>query len=49
LFLGGGITITAAGTIIGAIGVAGAPDSKFDERCAIIGLDPIKGSLEFAE
>ncbi len=49
LFLGGGITITAAGTIIGGIGVSGAPDSKFDERCAIIGLKPIAGMLEFAE
>ncbi|VAW99986.1 hypothetical protein MNBD_GAMMA22-1073 [hydrothermal vent metagenome] len=49
LFLGGGITITAAGTIIGAIGVSGAPDAKFDERCAIIGLKPIAGMLEFAE
>ncbi len=49
LFLGGGITITAAGTIIGGIGVSGAPDAKFDERCAIIGLKPIAGMLEFAE
>ncbi len=49
LFLAGGVTISAAGSIIGAIGVSGAPDSKFDERCAIIGLKPIAGTLEFAE
>jgi len=49
IFLAGGVNITAAGSIIGSIGVAGAPDSKFDERCAIIGLKPIEGLLEFAE
>lgn len=49
LILAGGINITASGSIIGAIGVSGAPDSKFDERCAIIGLKPIEGTLEFAE
>jgi uncharacterized protein GlcG (DUF336 family) len=49
LFLAGGITINAAGSIIGSIGVSGAPDSKFDERCAIIGLKPIEGLLEFAD
>ncbi|MFV1982020.1 MAG: heme-binding protein [Thiohalomonadales bacterium] len=49
LFLAGGVNISAAGSIIGSIGVSGAPDSKFDERCAIIGLKPIEGLLEFSE
>ncbi len=49
LFLAGGVTISAAGSIIGSVGVSGAPDSKFDERCAIIGLKPIEGMLEFAD
>jgi len=49
LFLAGGITINAAGSIIGSLGVSGAPDSKFDERCAMIGLKPIEGLLEFAD
>ncbi|MFV2060928.1 MAG: heme-binding protein [Gammaproteobacteria bacterium] len=49
LFLAGGITIAAAGSIIGSIGVSGAPDSKFDERCAMFGLKPIEGLLEFAD
>jgi len=49
LLLAGAVNITAAGTIIGAIGVSGAPSPKFDERCAIFGLKPIEGLLEFAE
>jgi len=49
LFLAGGVTISTAGSIIGAVGVSGAPDAKFDERCAILGLKPIEGLLEFAE
>ncbi len=47
LFASGGLPIEAAGTIIGAIGVSGAPSGKIDELCAIGGIDVISDDLEF--
>lgn len=37
LILGGGITVQASGSMVGAVGVAGAPDGKTDEKCALAG------------
>ena len=42
----GGLPITAGGTIIGGIGVSGAPSGKTDEQCAQKGIDAIKDDLE---
>lgn len=54
LLVGGGITIQAAGSIVGAIGVSGAPPGKseldsIDAKCAQAGLDAISDKLSFAD
>ena len=41
LLLGGGFPIKLNGTIVGAIGVGGAPGAKLDEACARAGLSAI--------
>jgi uncharacterized protein GlcG (DUF336 family) len=45
--LGGGMPIEAAGSMIGGIGVSGAPGADIDEKCAKAGIDAIKDALEF--
>lgn len=45
--LGGGVPIEAGGSILGGIGVSGAPAAESDERCAKVGIDAIKDALEF--
>lgn len=54
LLVGGGVLIQAAGEIIGAIGVSGAPPGKseresIDGACGQAGIDAIQEILEFAE
>ena len=45
--LGGALKIEAAGTLLGAIGVSGAPGGDKDEKCARAGLDAIRDKLDF--
>ncbi|MBI4988612.1 MAG: heme-binding protein [Rhodocyclales bacterium] len=45
--LGGGMPIEAGGSILGGIGVSGAPGGDIDEKCAKAGIDAIKDALEF--
>jgi len=45
----GGLPIRAAGSLIGAIGVSGAPGGEKDEACAAAALEQIEERLEFAE
>lgn len=45
--VGGGWLIEAAGSIVGAIGVSGAPTGEADEACAKAGFAAIKDDLEF--
>ena len=45
--LGGGIPIEAAGSLLGAIGVSGAPGGEADEACAKAGIAAIAEDLEF--
>jgi uncharacterized protein GlcG (DUF336 family) len=45
--LAGGLTIEAAGNLLGAVGVAGAPGGDKDEACAKAGLDAIRDKLDF--
>jgi uncharacterized protein GlcG (DUF336 family) len=45
--LAGGLLIEAAGSILGSVGVAGAPGGDKDEECARAGLDVIRDELEF--
>jgi len=47
LALAGGVVIQAAGELVGAIGVAGAPQSKSDEVCAKVGIEAIQEQLDF--
>ncbi|MGO4714211.1 GlcG/HbpS family heme-binding protein [Bradyrhizobium sp. 2TAF24] len=46
-FLGGGLVVEAGGTLLGAIGVSGAPGGDKDEACARAGLDAIRDKLDF--
>jgi uncharacterized protein GlcG (DUF336 family) len=45
--VGGGVTIEAAGAIVGAIGVSGAPGGERDDTCAKAGVAAIQTALEF--
>jgi uncharacterized protein GlcG (DUF336 family) len=45
--LGGGVTIEAAGSIIGGVGVSGAPSGAEDELCAKAGIEAIRDVLNF--
>ena len=42
----GGVPITIAGTIVGGVGVSGAPSGLTDESCAQAGVDAIREDLE---
>lgn len=45
--LGGGLMIEGAGTLLGGIGVSGAPGGDKDEECAKAGLDAIRDKIDF--
>lgn len=45
LILGGGLPIAAGETVIGGIGVGGAPGGHLDEACAQAGIDAIAARL----
>ena len=54
LLVGGGLIIQAAGEIVGAIGVSGAPPGKserdsIDGACAQAGINAIQDTLDFGE
>lgn len=49
LMLGGGIPISAAGSVVGGIGVAGAFTADADHACAQAGIDAVAAQLELAE
>lgn len=49
MVLDGGLPIRAAGTLIGAVGVSGAPGGDKDEACAKQALDSVFERLEFAD
>jgi uncharacterized protein GlcG (DUF336 family) len=42
----GGLPITGGGSILGGVGVSGAPSGVQDEKCAKAGLDAVKFDLE---
>jgi uncharacterized protein GlcG (DUF336 family) len=44
--VGGGLMIEAGGSILGGIGVSGAPGGKEDDVCAAAGIAAVKDSLE---
>jgi uncharacterized protein GlcG (DUF336 family) len=45
--VGGGLMIEAGGSLLGGIGVSGAPGGDADEACARAGITAIADSLEF--
>ncbi len=47
LAAGGGLTIEAAGSVVGAIGVSGAPAGEADDDCARAGVKAIEADIEF--
>lgn len=49
LVLEGGLPVRAAGALVGALGVSGAPGGDNDEICARTALDRHQERLEFAE
>lgn len=44
---GGGLIIETADTLLGGIGVSGAPGGDKDEKCARAGIDAIRDKLDF--
>lgn len=47
LMIGGGVPVEVAGSLVGAVGVSGAPDGKLDDDCARAGLAAIEDKLAF--
>ena len=47
LVLGGGLRMDAAGTMVGAVGVSGAPGGDADDACAQAGIDAIEDKIAF--
>jgi uncharacterized protein GlcG (DUF336 family) len=47
LMLGGGEPVRSAGSLIGAVGVSGAPSGEEDAACAKAGIEAISGELAF--
>lgn len=45
--LGGGVIVQAAGKVVGAVGIHGAPSGKLDEACALKGVEVIQEDLDF--
>lgn len=44
---GGGVVIEAGGSVLGAIGVSGAPGGDADDACARAGIKAIADAIEF--
>jgi len=47
VILGGGLTVEAGGSLLGAIGVSGAPGGDADEACAKAGIEAVRDKLDF--
>ena len=44
----GGVPIEVGGSLIGAVGVSGAPTGEVDEECAQAGIDAVMDDLEMS-
>ena len=49
LMLGGGLPVQVGGSLLGAVGVSGAPSGAQDESCARAGLEAVLDDLEMAD
>ena len=47
VILGGGMLIEAGGSLVGGVGVSGAPGGEADEACAKAGIEAVRDRLEF--
>lgn len=47
VMVGGGVQISAAGSIVGAVGVSGAPGGDADHACAKAGIEAITDIIDF--
>jgi len=47
MMVGGGVTVQAAGSTVGGIGVSGAPNGAADDECARAGIEKIQADLDF--
>jgi uncharacterized protein GlcG (DUF336 family) len=47
LMIGGGMIIEAAGSLVGAIGISGAPGGELDDLCASAGIEAIEDLIAF--
>jgi uncharacterized protein GlcG (DUF336 family) len=47
VIIGGGLTVEATGSLLGAVGVSGAPGGDADEACARAGIDAVRDKLDF--
>lgn len=47
VMLAGGLVIESGGTLLGAVGVSGAPGGDKDEACAKAGLEAVQDKLDF--
>jgi uncharacterized protein GlcG (DUF336 family) len=47
LMLGGGVPVEAHGSIVGAVGVSGAPGGDMDDACARDGVEAVAADLAF--
>jgi len=45
--IGGGLIVEAGGSLVGAVGVSGAPGGDADEACARAGIEAMRDKLEF--
>lgn len=49
LMIGGGVPVVVSGSIVGGIGVSGAPSGKADHACAQAGIDAVFEKLELGD
>jgi uncharacterized protein GlcG (DUF336 family) len=47
VMVGGGMIIEAAGSLVAAIGVSGAPGGEMDDLCAVAGIEAIEDLIAF--
>ena len=47
VMIGGGMIVQSSGSLVGAIGVSGAPGGDADDLCAKAGIDAIRDKLDF--
>lgn len=47
MMVGGGIVIQGAGSVVGGVGVSGAPGGAADDECARAGIAAVQGDLDF--